>query len=151
MPEILIATDSDRVAQHVEAALGGADTTFVRCTSGKAVLAAVGVHRPDLALLDLQMGNMGGMATCMALRNEHSGGRLPAVPVVMLLDRTADVFLARRSGAEGWLVKPLDALRLRRAATAVRAGGTYTDASMEPAPAEPATGESAGTAAVAAG
>ena len=33
----------------------------------------------------------------------------------MLLDRRPDVFLARRSGAEGWMVKPLDPLRLRRA------------------------------------
>ena len=33
----------------------------------------------------------------------------------MLLDRRADVYLARRSGAEGWLIKPLDPLRLKRA------------------------------------
>ena len=40
----------------------------------------------------------------------------------MLLDREADVFLARRSEADGWLVKPLDAFRLRRAATAILDG-----------------------------
>jgi hypothetical protein len=45
----------------------------------------------------------------------------------MLLDRAADMHLARRSGAEGWLVKPLDALRLRRAADALVAGGRYTE------------------------
>ena len=39
----------------------------------------------------------------------------------MLLDRDADVFLARRSGADGWVVKPLDAFSLRRAATAILA------------------------------
>ena len=43
----------------------------------------------------------------------------------MLLDRIADVFLARRSGADGWLVKPLDPLRLRRAVRAVLRGDTY--------------------------
>ena len=37
----------------------------------------------------------------------------------MLLDRRPDVFLARRSGAEGWLVKPLDPIRLRRATAAL--------------------------------
>ena len=42
----------------------------------------------------------------------------------MLLDRTADVFLARRAGAEGWLVKPLDARRLRKAATTILDGGS---------------------------
>jgi uncharacterized protein (DUF2384 family) len=45
----------------------------------------------------------------------------------MLLDRTADVFLARQAEADGWLVKPLDALRVRRAADQILAGGTYTE------------------------
>ena len=43
----------------------------------------------------------------------------------MLLDRIADVHLAKRSGADGWLVKPLDPLRLRRAVRAVLRGDTY--------------------------
>ena len=78
---------------------------------------------PDLVVLDLQIGTMGGMAVTMDLRLEESGGRLPHVPVLMLLDRTADVFLARRAGAEGWLIKPLDSLRLRRAASTLLSGG----------------------------
>jgi DNA-binding NarL/FixJ family response regulator len=61
----------------------------------------------------------------MNLRLDESGGRLPRVPVVMLLDRAADVHLARRSGADGWLVKPIDSLRLRRAVSEVRAGRTW--------------------------
>jgi len=39
--------------------------------------------------------------------------------VLMLLDREADVHLAKRSGADGWLVKPLDALRLQLAARSI--------------------------------
>ena len=46
----------------------------------------------------------------------------------MLLDRTADVFLAKRSDADGWLFKPLDSFRLRRAATALLAGGDFHEA-----------------------
>jgi hypothetical protein len=45
----------------------------------------------------------------------------------MLLDRTADVHLARRSAVDGWLVKPLDPLRLSRAVTTVLAGGGYRE------------------------
>ena len=33
----------------------------------------------------------------------------------MLLDRRADVHLAKRSAADGWLIKPLDPLILQRA------------------------------------
>jgi DNA-binding response OmpR family regulator len=42
--------------------------------------------------------------------------------VLLLLDRDVDVFLARRSGADGWVVKPLDAFSLRNAATAILEG-----------------------------
>ena len=36
----------------------------------------------------------------------------------MLLDRDADRWIARQADADGWLIKPLDAFRLRRAALA---------------------------------
>jgi two-component system nitrate/nitrite response regulator NarL len=49
------------------------------------------------------------------------------VPILMLLDREADVFLARRSEADGWLIKPVDAFRLRRAHTALVDGRPYVE------------------------
>lgn len=138
MPHYLIATDADWVLDEVQAALGGRDVRFTVCRSGKEVEPAVQADPPDLAVLDLQIGSMGGMAVTMHLRLEESGGRLPHVPVLMLLDRRADLHLARRSGAEGWLVKPLDPLRLRRAARAILAGGTYHEGlEPDPAPDEP--------------
>jgi DNA-binding NarL/FixJ family response regulator len=71
----------------------------------------------------------------MGLRLDESSGLLPHVPVLMLLDRRADLFLAQRSGAEGWLIKPLDALRLRRAVRAIAGGETYTEGlPLEPLP-----------------
>ena len=54
----------------------------------------------------------------------------------MLLDREADVFLARRSDADGWLIKPIDAFRLRKAANPLLDGGTYHEGIPEDA-AEP--------------
>ena len=75
----------------------------------------------------MQIGTMGGVAVALDLRLEVDAGRLEAVPVLLLLDRRADVFLARRSGVEGWLVKPLDPLRVRRAVRAVLAGETWWD------------------------
>ena len=41
----------------------------------------------------------------------------------MLLDRAADMFLAHRADADGWLIKPLDAFRLRRAAQTLHGRG----------------------------
>jgi len=124
---VLIATDADEVLDEVDAALADDTTRVVRVRAGRDVDAAVRELEPDLVVLDLQIGNMGGVATALGLRNEESFGRIPEQTVLMLLDRTADVFLARRADADGWLVKPLDALRVRRAAEQVLGGGTYTE------------------------
>jgi DNA-binding response OmpR family regulator len=124
---ILLATDADWIVDEVTAALGDDDVRFTVCRDGRVVTAQVKASAPDLAILDLQVGSMGGMAVTMGLRLDESSGALPHVPVLMLLDRAADVHLGRRCGAEGWLIKPLDSLRLRRAADAVAAGGRYTE------------------------
>lgn len=134
---ILLATDADWIVDEVTAALGGPDTTFTVCRDGRAVAGVVQERVPDLAILDLQVGSMGGMAITMALRLDESGGSAPHVPAIMLLDRQADLFLAQRSGADGWLIKPLDALRLRRAMMAVTQGGTYFEGLPADPPPEP--------------
>lgn len=122
---VLVATDAQYVLDDVIAALGTPDTSFSVCRDGRDVTDAVKRRTPDVAVLDLQVGSMGAMATTMNLRLDESGGRLPHIPVVMLLDRVADVHLARRSGAEAWLIKPIDSLRLRRAVQEIRAGHTW--------------------------
>ena len=125
---VLIATDAQYVLDDVIAALGTPETSLTVCRDGRDVTDAVRRRTPDVAVLDLQVASMGAMAITMNLRLDESGGRLPHVPVVMLLDRLADVHLARRSGAEGWLIKPIDSLRLRRAVQEVRAGRTWHEA-----------------------
>jgi len=128
VPTVLIATDTDAVADEVDAALGDQDTTVLRVRTGVEVPDAVAEHEPDLVVLDLQIGNMGGMAVASHLRAEVAMERLADVAILMLLDRQADVFLARRSEADGWLFKPLDSFRLRRAAKALLAGGDFHEA-----------------------
>jgi DNA-binding response OmpR family regulator len=147
VPNVLLATDADWIYDEVDAVLGDDETTVVRVRTGREVLDVVRDVAPGLVVLDLQIGNMGGMAVCMALRLDESGGRISHVPVLMLLDRKADIHLARRSDAEGWLIKPLDPLRLRKAATAVLDGGAYTEGlpaepPRAPEPAEPDAAES---------
>jgi DNA-binding response OmpR family regulator len=123
--DVLLATDADWIHEDVDAALTEGDTKVRRVHRGADVLPAIEEAQPDLVVLDLQIGNMGGMAVCMAIRLEESAGRLPHLPVLMVLDRDADLFLARRSHADGWLVKPLDAFRLRRAGETLLAGGEW--------------------------
>ncbi|MDP4692680.1 MAG: response regulator [Ilumatobacteraceae bacterium] len=119
---ILLATDAQWVLDEVVAALGSPETSFTVCSNGRDVTAAVTARTPDLAVLDSQIGSMGGFAVTMDLRLDETGGRLPHIPVLMLLDRDADAQLAKRSGADIWLVKPLNALTLRRTAQSLIAG-----------------------------
>ena len=133
VPDVVVASDEPWVRAEVASVLSALpDVRIHEITSGAAVAKAVYELEPELVIVDLQIGNMGGMAVCMELRLEESGDRLDHVPVLMLLDRRPDVFLARRSGAEGWLVKPLDPIRIRKAIAALLEGGTYHDESYRP-------------------
>lgn len=147
MPEILVVSDAPSVMADVRSALEDGDTSVREVSYGQLVREEVAEDPPDLVVTDCQVGSMGGIAVCMDLRLEESGGRLEHVPVLVLLDRRADVFLARRSDAEGWIVKPFDSLRLRRAARALLAGGTYYDESYKPLPLPAEVALAAGTAA----
>ena len=124
---MLLATDADWIHEEVDAALAGDDIEVFRVREGVDVLPTVHEMSPHLVILDLQIGNMGGMAACMDLRLDESTGRLPHVKVLMLLDRDVDAFLANRAEADGWIVKPIDSFRLRRAATALLAGEPYQE------------------------
>jgi DNA-binding NarL/FixJ family response regulator len=132
--DVVVASDEAWVRAEVAAVLSSQpDVEIHEITSGSSVLWAVHEYDPELVIVDLQIGNMGGMAACMELRLEESADRIAHVPVLMLLDRRPDVFLARRAGAEGWLVKPLDPIRLRKAIQALLDGGAYHDESYRPA------------------
>lgn len=142
---VLVATDAQWLADEVVSALADDHTSFAICTEGREVSRHVDrVAKQggtfDIGVFDLQIGTMGGMAVTMALRLDAGAGRAPEIPTLMLLDRVADVHLAKRSGADGWLIKPLDPLRLRRAVRTIAAGGTYTEglAATDPEPDVPA-------------
>jgi CheY-like chemotaxis protein len=131
---ILVASDLATLRREIEAVISGPDVEVRSVTSGPEVVSFVAEESPDLVIVDMQMGNMGGMAVTLELRLQESYDAIDHIPVLMLLDRRPDVFLARRSGAEGWLVKPLDPLRLRRAVTALLNDGTFADESFSPVP-----------------
>jgi DNA-binding response OmpR family regulator len=134
VPDVLLATDADWIHDEVDAALAAPGTVVRRVRAGAEVVPAAKVTQPNLVVLDLQIGNMGGMAVCMTLRLEEGAGRIDPLPVLMLLDRRPDVFLAKRSGADGWLVKPLDSIRIRRAVESLLADGTWEDPTGAPEP-----------------
>lgn len=116
MTTILVAADAKWVRDQVRAAFISPNQNVVEVTRGQDVRDTFEEVNPDLVILDMQIGNMGGVATALDLRLEAAAGRVPDVSILLLLDREADRFLAKRASADGELMKPVDAGMLRRAA-----------------------------------
>jgi CheY-like chemotaxis protein len=132
MTTILVAAEAKWVRDQVRSAFVSPGQEVVEVTRGQDVRAKVQELEPDLVVLDLQIGNMGGVAVAIDLRLEESGGRLPHVRILLLLDRRDDAFIARRADVDLTLVKPVDAGVLRRAAAPLLAAAA-TDHDDEPA------------------
>ena len=126
----MIVTDAPWVLDQVRGTLHGGDTKVIEAASGPAVLDAVRQQRPDVVILDLQIGNMGAPAVCRELRHEEESGRMVHFPVVMLLDRQADIFMARRADTDAWLVKPISSRSLQRTVEILLAGDEWTPAAV---------------------
>ena len=133
MTTILVAAEAKWVRDQVRSAFVSPGQEVVEVTRGQDVRAKVAELEPDLVVLDLQIGNMGGVAVAIDLRLEESGGRLPHVRILLLLDRRDDVFIARRADVDLTLVKPVDAGVLRRAAAPLLAAAAADTDHDEPA------------------
>ena len=118
MPRILVVADTPWVINEVKSALSLPGFELTEHNDPRTLVAAVGEQRPDVALVDLQVGNMGGMAMTRALKEAAQADDFPDVPVVLLLDRLADEFLAKRAAAHSWVVKPFSPHQLREAVDA---------------------------------
>ncbi len=126
--KVLVAADARWVREQVRAALVAPGQEVVEVTRGQDVRGAVAEQHPDLVVLDMQISNMGGVAVAIDLRLEESGGRLPHVPIMLLLDREADRFLAKRADVDAELVKPVDPGTLRRTVKNTLAAGAGASA-----------------------
>ena len=120
MARILVVTDETWVRNEVHSGLSSADNELIDHRDPATAAATAAAEGVEAVVVDLQISAMGGMAVTRSIRDMSDLER--AIPVVLLLDRAADTFLAGRSGANAWVVKPFSARELRDAlATAVSA------------------------------
>lgn len=119
MKTVLVAADDQWVVNDVEAGLCDQRVEVIAVSDPRTLVEAAGTHNPDLCIVDLQVGSMGGMALIRELKAEASVGALAPTPILLLVDRDADAFIAKRAGADGWVRKPFTAQELRAARDAV--------------------------------
>src|SRR5262249_50878563 len=76
-------------------------------------------HRPDVTLMDLQMPEMNGVDTIIAIRNEF-----PEARIIVLTTYAGDVQILRalKAGARGYLLKNLVHQELLETIRSVHAG-----------------------------
>ncbi len=130
VPQVLLATDADWIRNDVVAAIADDETQVSRVRRGDEVIEAIIQLQPELVILDMQIGNMGGVAACHAIRHEEGAGRLDPVKVMILLDRADDRWLANTARSDAQFEKPIDPFRFSRAVREVLASDTV--ASNEP-------------------
>jgi len=118
---VVLADDHPVVRAGLTALLGslsGIEVVAV-AADGHAAVKEVVLHRPDVAVLDLQMPGQDGFAATREITR-----RMPEVAVLVLTMFTDDesVFAAMRAGARGYVVKGAEQDEIGRAIRAVASG-----------------------------
>ena len=97
---------------------------LAEANDGEEALALIARHRPDVAILDLQMPRLSGLDVIRRLRTE-----LPQVRALVLTAYDDDpyIFAALRAGAKGYLLKTADPEELIRGIRLVYNGHSALD------------------------
>jgi DNA-binding response OmpR family regulator len=113
MPTALVVADGSWVTNEVRSALSIGSWQIEETSDPRSVTDRLEESRVDAVIIDMQVGSKGGMAVVRSIRQATDPADRPRM--VLLLDRSADEFLARRAGADASVLKPFDAPDLRRA------------------------------------
>jgi DNA-binding NarL/FixJ family response regulator len=126
MIRVLVVDDHPIVRQGLVGVLSDeADLEVVgQAGAGHEAVALVSRLRPDVVLLDLELGDLDGVEAIPQLRAAH-----PAVQVLVFTAYDTDerVLGAVRAGARGYLLKGASAEDIARGIRTVAAGGSYLE------------------------
>ena len=123
MIRILLADDQALIRSGIRALLEAEDDIEVvaEATDGQHAVELAAEHRPDIALVDIQMPVLDGLE---ATRQIVADERLDSVRVVILTNFGLDeyIFAALRAGASGFLLKDTQPAELLQALRVVMRG-----------------------------
>jgi len=114
---VLVYSSSEATRARVLSALGtrpdpAIELTFVEASTGREVVAICDEGGIDLAILDGEAAPTGGIGLGRQLKAELDA----PPPVLLLVGRRDDAWLATWSRAEGVTAHPIDAVRITHAA-----------------------------------
>lgn len=102
-PRILVIDDDESTRRTLRLCLEAADYAVSLATSGETGLALAKRRPPDLALVDLRLGGIDGLAVTRALALEAPAAQVIVMTAYATVDNAVD---AMRSGARDYLAKP---------------------------------------------
>jgi len=123
---VIVVDDHDLLREGVSGCLARFDDLEVigEAGSGEAALTVVADLQPDVVVMDLVMPGMGGVEAIRQLRARHDGLGIVALSSFSDAERVREVIDA---GANGYLVKSVDAESLALAVRSAAAGhGIYS-------------------------
>jgi DNA-binding response OmpR family regulator len=108
---VLVADDDADIVRFVEVNLRLEGFQVLTARDGQEALTKALDLQPDVVLLDVLMPRIDGYTVCARLREDHRGA---AIPVILLTANfiSADEEVARRAGADDFVVKPFDPYEL---------------------------------------
>ncbi|MGD2058544.1 MAG: adenylate/guanylate cyclase domain-containing protein [Anaerolineales bacterium] len=110
-PKILVADDDWLNRDLLKTYLTSSGCDVVTAADGRAALDAAMESPPDLALVDVQMPKMDGLALCQALKSSPSTRFVPVV-IVTALDTEEEKLKATEVGADDFVTKPYSSVVL---------------------------------------
>lgn len=112
MPRLLIADDQDPIRQMVRITLSTQGWDILEATNGAQAIQLARTERPDLALLDVDMGaGPSGFDVCRAIKSDDATMHVPVV-LLTAYDNEADRAKGFAAGADRYLTKPFSPLAL---------------------------------------
>jgi DNA-binding response OmpR family regulator len=105
---VLVVSDDAQLRREAELAFPD-DFDVVAVRDAREAAAELDAWTPAVVVVDLLAGSAGGYALG---RHMSENRRLAPVPILMLIDRAQDEWLARQGGATATRTKPIDAAEL---------------------------------------
>lgn len=105
-PVVLIVAENASERRIIVALVKREGCRAVEAASGKVALTLVSESRPDLVILDRDMGEMDGLECCLQIKSRQ-GAALTPLLMLTTIRSVADEVAGFKAGADGYLSKPL--------------------------------------------
>jgi diguanylate cyclase (GGDEF)-like protein/PAS domain S-box-containing protein len=106
-PHVLLIDDDQTLHLWAHRNLSETEFTLTSCFGGKEGIDAFMEYTPTVVIIDIEMPDIDGFATCAAIRNLPNGKNIPVVMMTVTED-AEKIAQAYTSGATDFVVKPIN-------------------------------------------